>query len=1177
LANLTFNHIFVGLSQKLQNIPFNTRNRPISTSPLKGSFSQTNLFNLKPKKSMSQQKIFFKLIALCLFIIGQNGFIHAQKRALVDDSQKSKLEQLAAEWQQEFMVKKAKAIEKAVVEGWPIRGELEDGTVYEIVDYEGNLPEYRITNNTGAARSVSTNHLHPGGSSGLNLSGAGMIVGEWDGGATLLTHQEFGGRAIQRDGATSLSSHATHVAGTLIGAGVRADAKGMAPEAILWTHDWNNDNAEMASAAADGLLISNHSYGSISGWARGDWSESGLQEWHWWGDVAVDEEEDLKFGWYNTAARQWDLIAENAPYYLIVKSAGNDRNDNGTTNHKVRQGSQWVASNAFRQRDGGTDGYDCIPTNGNAKNILTIGAVNKIANGWSRPSDVTMSSFSGWGPTDDGRIKPDLVGAGVGLLSSNSSGPTGYNSSSGTSMSGPNVAGSLILLQELHERLYGKFMKASTLKGLAIHTADPAGVSDGPDYRFGWGMLNTAKAANVLNDPLYNKVMETTLKNGEELEYIVYADGENPVKITISWTDPAAQASGNVLNDRNLKLINDLDIRLISSSDEEIVFMPYILDPANPNAPADTGDNFRDNMEVINAGVIEAGEYRLVVTHKGNLRNGAQDFSLIISAPIAACLLSDTDPMVENLFCADDFLDSITVEMEDGNGPYLFSYGGEEEFSENNVFSNLGKGTHYIFIKDANECIGLQRVEINTPPPIQVSLLERFVFSTETANGIGENLPFAGAEWGGNLDAGLLSGKLVLVDDGSANPDLGCGSLVNSDEINGKIALVRRGACEFGTKAFNAQQAGAKAVIIINTDPGTIAMGAGSDGPNVNIPVFMIGSTNGNNLLNQLSENENLRFVAGNLPAVTPESCDDQADGFVSPIVAGGAGGYNFLWSNGSTTSSLTATAGTYELSISDANGCQLIWEVEIPGTVIPTPVLSVGAETCAGDENGRIRIININQFNGLNTSLNNGMQGSNFTGLPAGTYDLTIATSSGCESVITIDIAAGPNLEVPIITGSPEVIFGSTFTYYVEENPEIEEYNWSAIGGEIIDGQGTNEIVLLIDEDFDQASIALEVRINNCRKSNSLDLEAITTSLNEISLDHVFQLFPNPARNTLFIDMKTQIPLESNTTIEVLDINGMIIQKLSAEDNRTINISHLTPGTYMVKIGSSVKRFVKM
>lgn len=67
-----------------------------------------------------------------------------------------------------------------------------------------------------------------------------------------------------------------------------------------------------------------------------------------------------------------------------------------------------------------------------------------------------MSSFSSWGPTDDGRIKPDIVADGVSVFSTTATHDSSYGYKSGTSMATPNAAGSLLLLQELSQQLSPK-------------------------------------------------------------------------------------------------------------------------------------------------------------------------------------------------------------------------------------------------------------------------------------------------------------------------------------------------------------------------------------------------------------------------------------------------------------------------------------------------------------------------------------------------------------------------------------------------------------------------------------------------------------------------------------------------------------------------------------------------
>ena len=93
-----------------------------------------------------------------------------------------------------------------------------------------------------------------------------------------------------------------------------------------------------------------------------------------------------------------------------------------------------------------------------------------------------MSFFSSWGPTDDGRIKPDVVANGEAVYSTLGSGDVAYGAIGGTSMSTPSACGSAALLIEQFGRLFpGQAMRASTLKSLLILTATDRG-QVGPDY-----------------------------------------------------------------------------------------------------------------------------------------------------------------------------------------------------------------------------------------------------------------------------------------------------------------------------------------------------------------------------------------------------------------------------------------------------------------------------------------------------------------------------------------------------------------------------------------------------------------------------------------------------------------------------------------------------------------------
>lgn len=560
-----------------------------------------SLINMSPILSI-MNKFLFAVITIILTI---PGLLFSQTSA-----NHAALQSFSAEKEATFNTEKNNATEYALRNNIPLI--IETGTTFmELmrVGAEGQL-YYYTTYNANSAKTTSTNKVHPGAGYGFALNGAGMTVHEWDAGAVRPSHQEFSGRVTQMDGVITTHYHSTHVAGTLIASGVQSAAKGMAPAAHLNAYDWNNDESEMATAGANGALVSNHSYGYANGWSWNNYS------WEWLGDPSISTLEDYSFGFYDSQAQSFDYIARNAPYYLIVKSAGNDRGDGPNGGAYPKNGP-----------------YDCIGNAGVAKNILTVGAVDDIPNGYSQPSNVVMSSFSSWGPADDGRIKPDIVANGVNLYSSVDSSNSSYDTYSGTSMSGPSAAGSLILLQQHYKAIHGagNLMKAATLKALVIHTADEAGPNPGPDYMFGWGLLNTYKAAQKISESnTLDVINEYNLNNGATFTRSLQASGDGPLMVTIVWTDLPGTPVAPQLDPPNPMIVNNLDLRVTRSSS---TWYPWKLNPINPSAAATrSGKNNVDNVEHLVIDNPVAGQfYTVVVDHTGALSGGAQAYSMIVS------------------------------------------------------------------------------------------------------------------------------------------------------------------------------------------------------------------------------------------------------------------------------------------------------------------------------------------------------------------------------------------------------------------------------------------------------------------------------------------------------------------------------------------------------------------
>lgn len=463
------------------------------------------------------------------------------------------------------------------------------------------------TTNAGAATTARATALYNGGSLGINIQGQNMTAGVWDGGNARNTHQEFmvgGNSKITLGDGTNFQPHPTHVAGTIAAQGIFPDVRGIAFNSSILSYDWDSDLAEMLDQASSGLLVSNHSYGTGS--------LSSL----WF------------YGAYDSRAREMDNICYNNPYYLPVIAAGNDRNKT------TAPGSVQINTK---------EGYDMIFGHANAKNIITVAAVNQVSP-YIDPSSVVMSPFSSWGPSDDGRIKPDISMKGVNVLSTVSSSDTALGYMSGTSMASPGVTGVVLLLQQYHNQLYSSFMKSATVKGLILHTADEAGFAIGPDYAFGWGLINAQKGAIAIRDKnstTSNKsvIEELTLNNAATYTKTITASGTTPLKISISWTDPATLITNintGTVDPTTKYLVNDLDIKV---SKNGIDYFPWKLQGmSNTSGVAtNTGTNNSDNFERVDID-NPSGTYTITVTHKGTLSGGSQNFSLIATSDNLATL-----------------------------------------------------------------------------------------------------------------------------------------------------------------------------------------------------------------------------------------------------------------------------------------------------------------------------------------------------------------------------------------------------------------------------------------------------------------------------------------------------------------------------------------------------------
>ena len=537
-------------------------------------------------------------------------------------------------------------------------------------------PPLRVKSTNGTAAAVSK--VTPLFSAPYNLSGEGVVLSLFELATAATTHLQFEGRLTAHFTAgvgTNNALHATHVAGTMISAGIEdardsraTRSKGMAPKATLhefnavddFSNVVNNKDTQLSPL---GVAADNNSWDFALGWQR----EGG--NWVWNGDF---------FGAYDpTYSTPYEAVAVKSGAPLFVHSAGNDadQGDPGLTGlathlHCCDDTGNTLTNETFCYSPSGS-GTDCtapctagksavtgeqhcetikhpiygpfhtIGIEATLKNVLTVGAMDTFG---------TIASFSSRGPTLDGRMKPELVAKGIAQLSTV---PSGYAERQGTSMSSPVVTGIAgILTEQWHKTFSGQKPSGQVLKTLLIAGADdqigpPTLDRPGPDYTYGFGLVDAKNSVDLIiaDAGTGSRIRAGSLANGST-ELPLYLAAPQDLRVVLGWFDPEIEPAPD--EPATPTLFNDLDLRVIGPGGSTV--LPYVLDPANPSVAATRGVNTIDTTEVVEIKNAAAGAYRVIVNARlGNpTTHPTQDFVVVSNAPLIAAPVSCADAFEPN-------------------------------------------------------------------------------------------------------------------------------------------------------------------------------------------------------------------------------------------------------------------------------------------------------------------------------------------------------------------------------------------------------------------------------------------------------------------------------------------------------------------------------------------------
>jgi PKD repeat protein len=474
---------------------------------------------------------------------------------------------------------------------------------------------------------------------------------------------------------------------------------------------------------------------------------------------------------------------------------------------------------------------------------------------------------------------------------------------------------------------------------------------------------------------------------------------------------------------------------------------------------------------------LSAGTYNVTITDA----NGCSGTNSVTVANNGTSISSTTNSTAQN--CA--VFGTATATAGNGTSPYniVWSNG-----ASGATINNLSAGTYNVTITDANGCSGTNSVTVaNNGTSISSTTNSTAqncaVLGTATATATNGSSPYnivwsngASGATINNLSAGTYN---VTITD--ANGCSGTNSVTvanNGTSININISA--------GDAACGASNGTATAIIANGTAPFSYLWSNAELSATINglsAGIYSITVTDANGCSGQQSVQINSQNGPSLNTTASNISCAGASNGSALAVAAGGSGTYTFLWSNGQTGSVLNnLSAGSYTVTVTDANGCAVQNTVAIsePSAITVTAVLA-DATTTGGNE-GSISLSVTGGTAPYSYNWTNAASSADISGLTAGNYAVTVTDANGCQQLLNYSIADAP-LALNEIDGFGEVILypnptsdNALLIFKMNEVSDVEISVTDALGRVLLEKsfKSSNEIRYLIETDNWPAAVYL-------------------------------------------------------------------------------------------------------
>jgi hypothetical protein len=453
---------------------------------------------------------------------------------------------------------------------------------------------------------------------------------------------------------------------------------------------------------------------------------------------------------------------------------------------------------------------------------------------------------------------------------------------------------------------------------------------------------------------------------------------------------------------------------------------------------------------------LSAGNYVVTITSS----NGCSITKNFTITQPATSVSGNT--VVTNLSCFGDSNGAINLTPSGGTAPYTFDWGGGITTEDR---TGLTAGTYTVVITDAIGCTGTVTATVTQPTVLNPVLTAHSNVSCNGGSNGSATVTVTGGTGGytyswspsggtGATASGLAAGPYwVSITDAN-----GCTAML-AFSISDPAALIATAGAQTNVSCNGGSNGSATVAVTGGTGGYTYSWapsgGTGATASGLSAGAYTVTVTDANGC--QTTQSFTITqpsALAATASAQTNIACNGASTGSATVAVTGGTGAYTYSWapSGGTAATASGLLAGTYTVTVTDANGCTATQSFTItqPAALVATAGIQTNV-SCNGGSNGTATVAVTGGTGGYTYSwAPSGGTGATASGLSAGTYTVTVTDANGCTATQSFTITQPAGLVATASQTNVSCNGGSngTATVAVTGGTGAYTYSWAPSGG---------------------------------------------------------------------------------------------------------------------------------